>query len=279
MLHIYPTSIDEITEKILRTLVMNPPVTTKFGGMIASGVSVDLDNLKNDLVLGSVFGVADRRDKTLPNILVKLEEDERKRTGYIYFFVFLKYIHLYNYVIGISTLKIIESKSFGFVISIPRKSSKASTLPKEYDLRQTLTNEERYSTPTLIEIENKIMKASEEIIKIENAIYLQLKEETASLIPTISSVTEIISAIDVIASFAQRAVDDNYVRPEIMAMSASREISIVNGRHPVVESILSSTEFEFVPNSLIMGRRDENLRRKTTRGSYNHNNFILEKVF
>jgi DNA mismatch repair ATPase MutS len=102
----YPPSIDSITEKILMSIVPNPPTNPKLGGIISSGVVESLDMLKTDLLSGATFGAMDKRDRTLPDILVKLEEKVRKQTG-------------------LNSLKIVETKASGYCFSIPRKSGKS----------------------------------------------------------------------------------------------------------------------------------------------------------
>ncbi len=110
--------------------------------MVAFGCCERLDGLRNDVLQGMTFGVSDKRDKTLPKFLQEMEEKERSRTG-------------------LTSLKILETKNFGFCISLPLKISKAVKLPEDYERRQTLSNEERYSTPALAQAENRIIRASQ----------------------------------------------------------------------------------------------------------------------
>ncbi len=134
-------------------------------------------------------------------------------------------------------------------------------LPPEYQIRQTLTNEERYVTQELLEIENRIIRASDAVIQLEQEIFLSLLRETSEMCGLIQGVSELISMMDVLTSFAHRAVSYNYVRPHMIPMGESKELSVVNGRHPVVEHLLASSGYHdhtvdnFVPNSITMGCR------------------------
>ncbi len=257
----YPPVIDAISAKITSTIVSNPNTNAKGGGIIAPGANAAIDDMKNDLLSGASWGDQDKRDRTLPYVIVNFEDQERKRTG-------------------IGSLKVIESK-MGYFITIPRRLSKTVTLPDDYDRKQTLTNEERYTTPALLDIENRILKASEELLLLEFEAFKALVDETAKIGPVINTIAEAIGSTDVLAGFAQRAVDDNYCRPLIFPKDA-RQLAIIDGRHPVVEALLPDPS-DFIPNSTALamngdGKFKSNQHKLKDRSSEYHFKLIEDRL-
>ena len=110
--------------------------------MFSFDVDTRIDGLRNDVLNGVTWGVQDKRDKTLPKFLMDMQSVEREK-------------------LDLPNLKIVETKNFGYVISIPRRLLSKMTLPSDYERRQTLSNEERYTTPELLDAENRIVRASE----------------------------------------------------------------------------------------------------------------------
>ena len=107
-------------------------------------------------------------------------------------------------------------------------------VPDRYVRKQTLTGAERFITPELKELESKVLSASDRMVAMEAALYEEIREKVAAQLPVIEETASAVAQLDVLASLAQVAVDNHYVRPEL---SVNGEISILEGRHPVVEAI------------------------------------------
>lgn len=163
--------------------------------------------------------------------LANLEIQERERTG-------------------ISTLKVGFNKAFGYYISITR--SKLDQAPNDYIRKQTLTNEERFITPELKEREARILTAKDDLNQLEYEIFLRLRLEVGEHSELIRDVSRAVAAIDVLSGLADIAVYQGYCRPE---MVNSREVKIIEGRHPVVEKSLPPGFF--VPNTAQLGSQEE----------------------
>ena len=212
-----PPHLEKIGHFILDNLVEKPPIQIKDGGLIKEGVNSELDELRSTI----------ESDKQW---LMNLEVSERERTG-------------------VNNLKVGYNKTFGYYISMPR--SKAELAPDNYQRKQTLTNEERYITSELKEKETRILTAQDDLNQLEYEIFAQLRTKVASFAAEIRQIAKAVAAVDVLAALAEVAVYQNYCRPEI---GNGREISIVEGRHPVVEQ--SVGDGFFVPNSSNMGNTD-----------------------
>ncbi len=150
---------------------------------------------------------------------------------------------------GITSLKVGYSKTFGYYLSISR--TKTNQVPKEYDRKQTLTNEERYITTDLKERETRILLAREDLNRLEYEIFSDLRSQVGEEAELIRNVARSVAAADVLCGLAEVAVYQGYCRPEI---AHTREITIYEGRHPVVEQSLPAGFF--VPNSTEMGVRN-----------------------
>jgi DNA mismatch repair protein MutS len=218
ILHHIPAELEALGQKISSYLVENPPHQLKEGGMIRSGIDERLDKLREL--------TADDRDW-----VAKLESTERERTG-------------------IANLKIGYNKTFGYYISISRL--KSDLVPAEYIRKQTLTNEERYITPELKEREVRILTAQEDLNQLEYEIFSELRDCVSEYAETIRTIARSISALDVLCGLAELAIERNYCRPTIVS---SREVKIIDGRHPVVEKSL--LEGFFVPNSTEIGSNNQ----------------------
>jgi len=147
---------------------------------------------------------------------------------------------------NIPTLKLGFNKAFGYFISISR--GKSQQAPPHYIRKQTLTNEERYTTPELKQKEQELESIAKELHELEYQIFVALREEVNSLIAPLRQLAQHLANLDTLCSLAETAVMYNYCRPEL---TSDRTIAIVNGRHPVVEQTLP-TGF-FVPNSVHLG--------------------------
>ncbi|NLL55952.1 MAG: DNA mismatch repair protein MutS [Clostridiales bacterium] len=202
--------LDEVTTKIGKALFGDQPPTMKDGNYIKDGYNEELDNLR-------------QLQSNSKELLSKFEEKQRQITG-------------------ISTLKVGVNRVFGYYIEIT-KAKKPEILPPDYVRKQTLANAERYTCDELIELERKILGASESILLLESSLYNELKEFLLGYINSLQKNAYIIAVLDCLYSLAEVAVSNNYVIPNFVNKD---EINIIDGRHPVVEALLKTNEF--VPN-------------------------------
>ncbi|MEE3715810.1 DNA mismatch repair protein MutS [Tumidithrix elongata RA019] len=209
-----PLDLEQLGDRLVNTLVEQPPIYLTEGDLIRAGVNSQLDELR-------------QQAKADLDWLANLEKLERERTG-------------------ISTLKLGYNKAFGYYISISK--GKSDQAPKDYKRKQTLTNEERYVTPELEEREARIAKAKEALNLLEYELFIELRTEVAKHIEPMRAIAQALAAADALCSFAEVAVTYNYCRPVI---AENRSIQIKNGRHPVVEQSLPAGFF--VPNSVNLG--------------------------
>ena len=202
-------NIDELQDMfnlIEKSIVDEPPMTTKDGGYIKLGYNEDIDALKHASTDGKSW-------------LMKLEADEKEKTG-------------------IKSLKIGFNKVFGYYIEVTNLYK--NMVPDTYIRKQTLTNGERYITEELKNMENQILGAEERVIKLELEAFRQIREEIAKNVKRMQKTAEAISSLDVLTSFAQVAEEMNYCKPTI---NKDGILNIKEGRHPVIEKMLSSGEF------------------------------------
>lgn len=210
----------EITDKIETILVEDPPIKTGDKELIRKGVNIELDELK-DLKAHS------------EDFLVKYQEKLKNETG-------------------IKTLKVGYSRSFGYFIDISRGNAK--NVPLYFHKRQTLVNNERFTTEELREYEHKILTAEEKIQKIELSLYDELVNFILNFESLIRSASKGISILDCLASFAKLSKNEGYIYPE---MQESDLLFIKDGRHPVIETLdLAST---FIPNDVDMDTQSKQL--------------------
>ncbi|WP_369076436.1 DNA mismatch repair protein MutS [Coleofasciculus sp. LEGE 07081] len=217
MLQKFPPELEQLGNKIRVHIVESPPLHLTEGNLIRSGVNPQLDEMRR---------TAEDDQQWIAN----LEVTERERTG-------------------IPNLKVGYNKTFGYYISISR--SKADQVPDNYIRKQTLTNEERYITPDLKERETRILTVRDDLNRLEYEAFASLRIEVAEYAEQIRSISRAVAAIDVLCGLAEVAVQQGYCRPTIVE---GREITIIDGRHPVVEQSLP-TGF-FVPNSAYLGQED-----------------------
>ncbi|MEG4230137.1 DNA mismatch repair protein MutS [Microcoleus sp. N9_B2] len=210
-----PPILEELASKIHAHLVDEPPIHLKEGGLIRSGINPMLDEMRHTASADQEW-------------IANLEATERKRTG-------------------ISNLKVGYNKAFGYYISITK--SKVDQVPNDYTRKQTLTNEERYSTEELKEREVRILTAREDLNQLEYDIFAKVRSEVGEHAEIIRNVSRAVAAADILCGLAEVAVYQNYCRP---TMTESREIKIIEGCHPVVEKSLPPGFF--VPNSAFLGR-------------------------
>ncbi len=212
--------IDPLTDcadLIENTIVDEPPLTIREGGIIRSGANEEVDRLR-DIMNGGQGTIA------------AIEAAERERTN-------------------IRTLKVGYNRVFGYYIEVSK--SFIDQVPDEYIRKQTLTNCERYITQELKELENQVLTAKERLNALEYQLFNSLREFLAQQSTRIQISAAAVAAADALCSLATVAVQRNYCRPEI---SLGNEINIVDGRHPVVEQMLKDTLF--VPNDTQLGAAD-----------------------
>ena len=205
---------DDIAALIERTIDANTPQSIRDGGAIRAGIDAELDELR-----------AIARDSK--SILLQIEARERERTG-------------------ISSLKIRFNSVFGYYIEVSK--SNLAKVPADYIRKQTLVNAERFITPDLKELEEKIVGAEEKSIAIELRLYDDLLGAIARVSPAILATARTVGDVDALASFATVAVRNRYVRATIVD---DAEICIEDGRHPVIEQL---TTERFIPNNTDIAR-------------------------
>ncbi len=210
-----PAVLEQLGQQLRAHLVESPPLHLTEGNLIRPGINPQLDEMR----------ITTESDQQW---IANLEVTERERSG-------------------IPTLKVGFNKTFGYYISITR--SKADQVPENYIRKQTLTNEERYITPELKEREARILTAREDLNRLEYEIFAVLRTEVGEKAEQIRNVSRAVAAIDILCGLAEVAVYQGYCRP---TMVESREITIIDGRHPVVEQSLPAGFF--VPNSAYLGR-------------------------
>ncbi len=201
----YQSRINEfeaLRELLISAIVENPPVVIRDGGVLAEGFDPELDELR-------------RLSQGAQNVLEQIEQREREQTG-------------------ISTLKVGYNRVHGFFIEISKAQS--SQAPVEYIRRQTLKNAERYITPELKELEDKVLSAQSKALALEKQLYEALFDVFQPHISELQQVADDISRLDVLNNFAERAETLNYCKPEF---SDEIGIHISAGRHPVVEELTS----------------------------------------
>ncbi len=211
-------TLDEMVSILDKAICDNPPLGVKEGGMIKQGFNTTLDDIK----------LASKDGKTY---LANLENKEREKTG-------------------IKNLKIGFNKVFGYYIEVTKSYLPLVKDEFGYIRQQTTSNSERFITEELKEKEKFILSADDRIIKLEYEIFNELRNYVKSLTKEIQKVADTISFLDVIRSFAEVSVNNQYVRPNF---NSSNQVEIINGRHPVMEMINRHTLY--VPNDI---KIDEN---------------------
>ncbi len=212
--------LQDIWELIEKSIIDDPPITIKDGGIIKIGFDEEIDKLKTATTEGK-------------NWIVELEQREKELTG-------------------IKTLKVGFNKVFGYYIEVTK--SLISQVPERYIRKQTLTTGERYITEELKKLEDQILGAEEKVINLEYNLFIKIRDEIAKNIKRLQKSAEIVSTLDVLNSFAQVAEDMNYNIPII---DKSGIIDIKGGRHPVIEKILPYGSF--VENDTYLDKQQNRL--------------------
>ncbi len=201
--------LEDVVELIDKTITDEPPFSVREGGMIREGCSTELDELRSDMKGGA-------------DLMARIEAEERAKTG-------------------IPKLKIGYNRVFGYYIEV--SNSYKNLVPPEYIRKQTLTGGERYITEELKNLERRILGAKDRANELEYALFEKIRNAAAQAVDRISASASAVALLDVLASFSQAAFDNNYCCP---VLNSSGKIHITDGRHPVVERIV--TDNRFVPN-------------------------------
>ena len=212
--------LEDVYELIEKSIVEEPPMSVKEGGIIKLGYDPEIDQLKKATTEGKTW-------------IVQLEAKEREATG-------------------IKGLKVGFNKVFGYFIEVTK--SNLSMVPDRYIRKQTLTNAERYVTEELKNLENQILGAEEKVINLEYKAFTDVRESIEKQIQRIQKTSNIVATLDVLTSFATVAEDMNYVKPVV---DNEGIIDIKDGRHPVIEKM--SQAGEFVPNDTYLDKSSNRL--------------------
>lgn len=212
--------LKDIHELIEKSIVDDPPMTIKEGGVIKLGYDPEIDKLKTATTEGK-------------NWIIQLEAEEREKTG-------------------IKSLKVGFNKVFGYFIEVTK--SYLDQVPDRYIRKQTLTNCERYITEELKNLENQILGAEEKVINLEYDAFIKIREEISCNVKRLQKSANVIATLDVLTSFATIAEDMNYCMPTV---DQSGIIQIENGRHPVIEKMIPVGSF--IENDTMLDQEENRL--------------------
>lgn len=210
--------LEDIRALISLAIVEEPPATVREGGMIQSGYHDEIDYL-HELASGGKSQIA------------QIEQKEKEETG-------------------IKNLKIGYNRVFGYYIEVSK--SNTNLVPQHYIRKQTLANGERYITEELKKLESTVLGAQERLTVLEYEVFVSVRERIAEQVHRVQATAHAVATLDVLASLAEVAVNNHYTCP-VVDMSGSIEIK--EGRHPVVEKVLSDALF--IANDTILDQ-DEN---------------------
>ena len=209
-------TLDELCDLLERSLDENPPITIHEGGIIKSGYNSELDELRSIR-------------KNSKDFILEFETSERERTG-------------------IKNLKVGYNKVFGYYLEVSKGNIPLVKEEWGYIRKQTLTTGERYITETLKEKEQIILGAEEKITLLEYNLFMEIREITKKYIGTLQEVSDVLSELDMLISFANVSEANGYTRPII---TDERIIKIIDSRHPVVEKV---SKTDYVPNDIMMDK-------------------------
>jgi DNA mismatch repair protein MutS len=214
-------TLDDVTTRIVTTLVAEPPLTMADGGAITAGVDAELDDLRTISSSGR-------------QSIAAIEERERVRTG-------------------IGSLKVRYNSVFGYYIEITKAN--LAMAPADYERKQTLVNAERFTTPELKEYEVKILTAHDRCIEIEKRIFAELRHAVLEAAGRIRRTSFAVAEADLLTNFAHLASLRRYVRP---VLADEPVLEAVAARHPVIEQWMEEIrEGRFIANDLYLSATDE----------------------
>lgn len=209
-------TLEELENLLETSIYEEPPISIKEGYLIKENYNKDLDELKQLRKGGKDF-------------VAKFEAEEKERTG-------------------IKNLKVGYNKVFGYYIEISKGNTNLIKEEYGYIRKQTLSNCERYISPILKEKEDLILNAEEKIIDLEYELFIEIRNKVKTYINKLQEIAKTISEIDVLQSFATVSEENNYIKPIL----CEDEIEIKEGRHPVVEKVLTGKEY--VSNDIILNK-------------------------
>ena len=207
--------LQDVKALIDESIVDEPPFTLREGGLIRKGYNAEIDELKSIMTDGA-------------SIIATIENEQRQLTG-------------------IPKLQVGYNKVFGYYIEVT--NSYKDLVPETYIRKQTLTGKERYITQELKELEGKIIGAKDRSVALEYDLFCQIRQQIATQIERIQKTAKALAVLDTLASLAQVAVNNNYNCPVV---TNDGVINIRDGRHPVVEALL--TDAPFVPNDTLLDK-------------------------
>ncbi|MBS7265408.1 MAG: DNA mismatch repair protein MutS [Treponema sp.] len=205
---------------IEKAILEDPATSLTEGGIIKAGWSEELDHWR---------GLHDNFNQ----ILSEYEAEEREKTG-------------------ISTLRVKYTNAAGYFIEVSK--GKLGAVPAHFIMRRALVNGDRYTTERLQQLEAELNESSTKILELERDLFVEIRSSLTKYIPYLLQVADEIANTDAAASFAQAAIEHNWVRPEI---EETTHFEIKDGRHPVVENHLPTGEF--VPNDALLSAGDETI--------------------
>ena len=212
--------LTEISDLAERALTDETPVNVKDGGVIRDGFSEELDMLRHAMNHGA-------------ELIAEIENRERERTG-------------------IKNLKTGYNRVFGYYLEVSR--SYYDQVPPEWVRKQTLTNSERFITEELRNAENTIVGAKDKALALESDLFTEVRDFIAEQLRAVQETAAAVAQVDVLCSLALTALENEYCKPEI---SVDGRIEIHDGRHPVVEQMLTDTVF--VPNNVLLDQKANRL--------------------
>lgn len=210
-----------ILDKILNTIIENPPAAANKGGLIASGIHPELDELRNISSGGK-------------NFLLELQQKEAANTG-------------------ISSLKISYNNVFGYYLEVTNVHK--DKVPETWIRKQTLTNAERYITPELKVYEEKILGAEDKIYQIEQQLFQELLNELQDYIAPMQINGQVMAVLDCLTCFAENAIHLGYKKPEV---HTGKELELKDSRHPVIERNLPVGE-SYITNDVLLDAEQQQI--------------------
>lgn len=212
--------LEELTELLERSIHPDAPVVITEGGIIREGFSKELDEYREAQANGKQW-------------ILDIETREREATG-------------------IKNLRVQYNKVFGYYIEVTK--SFLNLVPERYIRKQTLTNAERFMTPELKEVEQKIIGAQEQSVRLELRLFNEIRDRIAERIDEIQRNADALKKLDAFQSLGTVASENRYIRPEI---TTDGIISITEGRHPVVEHNMK--DGEFIPNDTLLDSNENRM--------------------
>jgi len=213
-------TLEDLKDLLERAINPEAPISLREGNIIRDGFIEEIDRLRDITKGGSTY-------------ITELEARERERTG-------------------IKNLKVKFNKVFGYFIEV--STSQLSKVPDDYMRKQTLTNGERFITAELKDIESSVLGASEKLVQLEYEEFQRVRERVCEHMERIEKTAHAIAVTDTLYSLAEAAVKNNYVKPDV---NLSDKLIIKEGRHPVVEKVLSDSLF--VPNDTTLDCTDNRM--------------------